>query len=458
MPKKEKIKAVVYYWNTKSCYTGFMSYKDVEKYVNIVKDQSMNRLINDSSVELIIKYMKNEGEEIFFPPVIMNCSNKIKYDSVNSLMEIEEGSLTIIDGQHRIKAINEILTDAEYLSEFGTKKIPFLIIEELSPELHRKLFHTINDKSTKVQNNVSDRFSTTTSNLIGLKYVSEHLEIKELIEWEGKQSKDKIVYSHMLNCIDILEGFLQGKLKNTMSTIEGIVVENRKHLYKHDDYYAIFETFWNYIFTKLKEKPLDKSFYVKEITLSYITKVMINMLNEENQNDQIEVLKIFKGKINDILNNLLPRELVFDYAFRINKSTECNESLRKFLECNKYLAGAGISLQNKSTFNKIFSKIIPKNFLDNGGYFSVDETKYEHFTAYLVKVDAQLNQLLDQNKPEREIIKKIISDMTNDTIMGGPDEQATSVEVITDNSMDISTNAMEVLNKSDNEINETEEY
>lgn len=66
MAKRGKIKAVVYFWNTKNCFTGFMSYNEVGKYVNIVKDQSMNRLINDASVDLIIKYMKNEGEEIFF--------------------------------------------------------------------------------------------------------------------------------------------------------------------------------------------------------------------------------------------------------------------------------------------------------------------------------------------------------------------------------------------------------
>jgi DGQHR domain-containing protein len=457
MAKREKIKAVVYFWNTKNCYTGFMSYSDVKKYVNIVKDQSMNRLINEGSVDLIIKYMKNEGEEIFFPPVIMNCSNKIKYDSVSSLMEIEEGSLTIIDGQHRIKAINEILADSEYLSEFGSKKIPFLIIEELSPELHRKLFHTINDKSTKVQNNVSDRFSTTTSNLIGLKYVSEHLDIKELIEWEGKQSKDKIVYSHMLNCIEIIESFLQGKLRNTLNTIEGIVVENKKHLYRHTSYYAFFETFWDYFFAKLKEKPLDKSFYVKEITLSYITKIMINKLSDESGDDELEVLIKFKDKINSILDNLLPRELVFDYVFRINKSVECNESLRKFLECNKYLLENGITIQNKSTFNKIFSKVIPKNFLDNGGYFSVDEAKYEQFTAYLLSIDSRLTEWLEQNKTEREIIKLIVSeDKINETITTVSDEQAASVE-INDDTKTNNIGTPEISQEQDYELEEAGE-
>ncbi|MGE7615888.1 DGQHR domain-containing protein [Paenibacillus sp. NPDC101420] len=448
MAKRGKIKAVVYFWNTKNCFTGFMSYNEVGKYVNIVKDQSMNRLINDASVDLIIKYMKNEGEEIFFPPVIMNCSNKIKYDSVNSLMEIEESSLTIIDGQHRIKAINEILADTEFLSEFGSKKIPFLIIEELSPELHRKLFHTINDKSTKVQNNVSDRFSTTTSNLIGLKYVSDHLDIKEIIEWEGKQSKEKIVYSHMLNCIEIIEDFLQKKFKNTLSTIEGVLVDNKKHLYKNDNYYSVFRAFWDYIFLKLKEKPTDKNFYVKEITLSYISKILINKLDTEGVNDDIEALINIKDKISIILNNFLPKELVFDYVFRINKSSECNESLKRYLDCNKYLVENGITLQNKITFNKLLSKVIPKGFLDNGGYFSVDATKYEPFSAFLQLTNNLLTDLLAQNKTEKEIIKQLVPvDKTNQFGTTEPDEQAAAEEINVDLRASIGT--QEIMQEQD---------
>ncbi|GIP52565.1 DGQHR domain-containing protein [Paenibacillus vini] len=413
MSKKDKIKAVVYYWNTKNCYTGFMTYNEVKKYVNIVRDQSMNRVINDASVDLIVKYMKSEGEEIFFPPVIMNSSTKIKYDSSASKIELEEGSLTIIDGQHRIKAINEILSEPDYLPDFGPKKIPFLIIEELSPEIHRKLFHTINDKSTKVQNNVSDRFSTTTYNLIGLKYVSENLEIKDLIEWEGKQSKEKIVYSHMLNCIELMEEFLESKFKNTLNEFEGILVENTKHFYNNEDYYIFFSEFWDYIFNKLNEKPQDKSFYVKEIALSYITKKMIDTLNNEALTDDNNSLKGLKDKVNDILDDLLPKELLFDYVFRINKSSDCNESLSNFLNCNKWLLNGGVSLKNKSTINRVFSKIIPKIFLDTGGYFSVTSDNYEHFKIFIETIDKQITDLLAQNKKEREIIRMINEDEGN---------------------------------------------
>lgn len=400
MAKKEKLNAISYNWNTKNCYSGFMSYNDVKRYVNLVKDQSMNRLINDTSVDMIIKYMKDEQEGIFFPPVIMNSTGKLKYEHATYKLVIEDSSLTIIDGQHRIKAINELLEDQDFKSDFDKMKIPFLIIEELSPELHRKLFHTINDKSTKVQNNVSDRFSTTTSNLIGLKYVSENLNYKDYIEWEGKQSKEKIVYSHMLNCIEKLEEFIITNYESELETHEAIIVENKKHYYKNDEYFGVFSEFWNYIFNKITTNSQEISFYVKDVVLSTITKIMIDGQNPST-------IFNLKRDIKFILDSIVPNELVFDYVFRINKTTECTESLRDYLQCNKELNETGLTLKNKSVIRKILSKVIPNEYLNTAGYFTLERKSASEFGEYLRVIDDYISKLLEEGKDMKQVISTI---------------------------------------------------
>ncbi|KQY90154.1 hypothetical protein ASD24_24935, partial [Paenibacillus sp. Root52] len=400
MAKKNNVNAISYSWNTKNCYSGFMSYNDVKRYVNLVKDQSMNRLINDTSVDMILKYMKEEQENIFFPPVIMNSSGKINYDLTTYKLALEDSSLTIIDGQHRIKAINELLDDPNFKNDFNKMKIPFLIIEELSPELHRKLFHTINDKSTKVQNNVSDRFSTTTSNLIGLRYVSENLVNREYIEWEGKQSKEKIVYSHILNCIEKIEDFIGTKFEDELKYLNFVVVENKNHYYKDNIYFEVFSKFWNYIFKKIANNPQEIGFYVKDVVLSTITKTMLDNL----QSVTIEELK---NEIEDTIDAIIPNELIFDYVFRINKSTECTESLMSYLQCNKQLNQAEIRLTNRSVIKKILSKVIPNDFLNSAGYFTLEKKSVQEFGRYLKFIDEFISKLLEEGKEMKEIINTL---------------------------------------------------
>ncbi|TDL64174.1 DGQHR domain-containing protein [Paenibacillus amylolyticus] len=425
--KSNKITAVVYSWNTKNCYSGFMSYNDVKRYVNLVKDQSMNRLINDASVDLIIKYMKEEGDGIFFPPVIMNSSGKLKYDHTTYKLLIEQSSLTIIDGQHRIKAINEILEDPDSMNDFDKIKIPFLIIEELSPELHRKLFHTINDKSTKVQNNVSDRFSTTTSNLIGLRYVSEHLENKDMIEWEGKQSKEKIVYSHMLNCIEKIEDFLEEKFKDALEEIDPITVEDKEYYYKDAGYYGVFVAFWDYIFNKIRSNPHDISFYVKEVVLSNIAKHMLAELEDSVMGDWSFTNLI--EKMCEILDNLLPDTLIFDYVFRVNKSVDCSESIKDYLKCNKNLNEQNISLNNKQLINKLLSKIIHKSFLNNNGYFSLEKGSIEEFSNYLKVVDESISGYQESGLNQRDMVNLLKEISVESTGNDSLEQAATTLEV-----------------------------
>lgn len=130
-----EIQAIRYDWHTYSCYIGVMRFKDVPNYINSNIDQSMNRLIDPKRVSEIIEYISTNLSNAFFPPVILNSSNKIEYNSQNETLSLKRKDLVIIDGQHRIKAINDIneSQDINLKNNIANLNLPFLLIESLDP-------------------------------------------------------------------------------------------------------------------------------------------------------------------------------------------------------------------------------------------------------------------------------------------------------------------------------------
>src|SRR5690606_29252064 len=72
-------------------------------------------------------------------------------------------------------------------------------------EEHRILFNEINQNAEKVGSVVSERFEPNIQNLVSLRYISENPQYKSLIEWEKEQSDSKIVYLHLVKCIELLK-------------------------------------------------------------------------------------------------------------------------------------------------------------------------------------------------------------------------------------------------------------
>ncbi|BFI99900.1 MAG: hypothetical protein PME_23360 [Priestia megaterium] len=330
-----EFRAISYKWQDHTCYVGTISYGDVPDIIDSKLDLAMNRSINSKRVDDIAKYIKEEMEGTFFPPVILNCNATTTYDAKEYKLKIIDGQLTIIDGQHRLNSIKELINNltGENLKKLRRIMLPVLIIEGLENYEHRELFYKINKQSKTVDNNISVRFTPSLENLLGLKYVSEYLDKKELIEWEKKQSfsKDKIAYIHLIECLKTIIKALQPFSNKYFPGVE------EQLLYTEEKYYKIFETFLNEIFNHVNntENKEHKEFFMTKVYLNAITLEICESLsvyfdNEENPNNVEELL-------GNLLDNLLKDFLIsYQGVSSVNRITE--DSIKNFIKANQILS------------------------------------------------------------------------------------------------------------------------
>ncbi len=389
-----EIKAVRYNWGNYSCYLGVMTYSEIPKFIKSEIDQSMNRDIDSIRVREIIEYIK-ETPNSFFPPVILNSSNRINFDSNSQALKVSSKDFTIIDGQHRIRAITEIFTKSEYnetMKNIQDLTIPFLLIESLEPEMHRTLFNTINENATNVESTVSERFSLVLRNMIGLKYFSNHPDLKVFVEWEEKQSIDKVVYKHLTRCNDEIIACLEKVLKGKTNF-------NNQLIYKDELYYSIFEEFWNRIFKHIQIIDHERAFWVKFITLFAITKKICEDLNTEASiNDATldfeQSVKKINIYISEEFDKYLIDKLIFDYNGKSRQTDSTYKAIIDYLRINKELHNEELNVDvlNIPLLKTLINRYLLSNCL-KGEYFNFQGDLYGNLLKFLKDVEDNKTQL-----------------------------------------------------------------
>jgi len=130
-------------------------------------DKNTNRDISYGRIPKIVKYLENQGNEmgIFFPALVFSFrGNPINYYSKDFELELPfEKKLIVMDGQHRIKAIerflentNDIDKKTKMLNSFLTVQIYF----GLQIDDEKNLFADINSNVKKVSMSLITKFDT----------------------------------------------------------------------------------------------------------------------------------------------------------------------------------------------------------------------------------------------------------------------------------------------------------
>ncbi|MDZ4619398.1 hypothetical protein ORM77_16135 [Bacillus cereus] len=354
-----KIEAITFNWNDHTCYIGKIKYKDTLSLINTSSDFSMNREIDSTRVSQIEQYIKDFLENTFFPPTILNSRDTVLSIEDKTTISVKSGRFTIIDGQHRIKAIQKVLTGNKkepFYKIISNLELPILIVEGLQNYQHRELFYLINQSSKKVDTNISERFTPKLENLLGLQYVSNNPQKKSQIEWHNKQSKERIVYLHITDCIRELTNGIYPHLKDFYDCPKDL-------LYKEFTYANIINEFWNEYFKLLQQQDdSTKSFFRKKIALralvedicinieKYFQTVRANTLTNEQCCEKI--IEIMKESL-----NLLMHERFIEYSGIDSVRIQTYKSIRNFLRLNS------VVFQYKDTIDDNF-KIIFKKFFD----------------------------------------------------------------------------------------------
>lgn len=335
-----KFKAIKYQWQNKLCYIALMSFQDINDLVNSVSDLSMNRDIDQGRVDSIKDYLIENIEDAFFPSAILNCNANINFSEEEGVLEVLNGSFTIIDGQHRIRAIKDVLelTSGSQRAKLKNMNLPVLLIEGLENHEHRNLFYTINESAKKVDKNISTRFSTTLENLLGLRYFSEDSSHENLIDWENKQSNTQIIYIHLADCIKELNKALDKFVDEKIETSYNL-------LYKNDEYYVIIKNFIEKILNFISIlNDEEKKFFVTKKFLKAVTARVCTQITaylnsklaiDYSQNDITEL-------INEAMRSSL-QKLIFKYEGIFTLKTNTYLSLANYLSANDILHKNGIT-------------------------------------------------------------------------------------------------------------------
>lgn len=314
-------------WNGRMCYLGFLKYSDLNKIINLKQDLSMNRQVNLSRVDKICNYIKENKEKVFFPPVILNCSEKINFRGEGSEKEliINNESLTIIDGQHRISSIIEVLKneDKKFTKFIENNEIAFLLIESLEDYEHRDLFNLINESSTNVEATVSARFKIAYENLYGLRYINENISIKNDVEWELKQSSEKVCYIFITEVNKKLLEYIDKNIED--SNDEGN--------------YNVIKCFWEKYFVFINQVNNEvKKFFVKKVVLRTLTETILDNIKEMEEYKMTENITSYEklnNRINKVLDDLLIKQFNTEYNDGYRQSNDTYKNILGYLISQK---------------------------------------------------------------------------------------------------------------------------
>ncbi|MBY0180759.1 DNA sulfur modification protein DndB [Bacillus subtilis] len=149
----------------KGMLSSQMKIRDILELYKI--DKNINRDISYGRIPKIVKYLENQDNEmgIFFPAMVFSFrGNPINYYSKDFELELPlEKKLIVIDGQHRIKAMERLLENTDdknrrekILNSFLTVQIYF----GLQIEDEKNLFADINSNVKKVSMSLITKFDT----------------------------------------------------------------------------------------------------------------------------------------------------------------------------------------------------------------------------------------------------------------------------------------------------------
>lgn len=199
-------------------------------------DGDVQREVIDYHVADIQKYIQYgiEGKNIYFPPIILSARGKGTYDKVQQEYRLRfDEKLTLLDGQHRIKAFENIIkrlairTDSnsqaqlKYVSDF-----PFSIqvFMNITKSEEKQLFTDVNTKASKVSNTLLIMYkSDDLCSQLVKDIIENHPTIPEdMFEVRSKYTKTKFMTAATLQNIIVT---LNDRLLHTQRTDSKITEE-----------------------------------------------------------------------------------------------------------------------------------------------------------------------------------------------------------------------------------------
>ena len=155
-------------------YTGKIAAKDlineknldesrflVDQWTSEVKEnRGYQRFPAEKNINKIKNYLIEETPNPLFPTtVLVNSRTALKFKELNdNYGELEiENTLYLIDGQHRVEALKELMREPKLRAIFGTFELPIVILSGFKYKEEVEQFFIINSRQTKIKTDLAQR-------------------------------------------------------------------------------------------------------------------------------------------------------------------------------------------------------------------------------------------------------------------------------------------------------------
>lgn len=277
---------------------------DVLKFLEI--DRDVQRDVDTNKVASIRKYIQYglDGNNIYFSPLIFSARNRGNFNENKNkfILDMDE-SLIILDGQHRIKAFEELKNmleviknkDEEDTTLYKKHKdilnfpLSIQIYRNLNLQQERQLFTDINTKSSAVSNTLLIMYKEEDlhGNLVK-EIIKSHPSISpDLFECRAKTTRTKFMTAATLYIVSktLNEGVYS--IRNQPSKI---------NLNNYSKFKDNTEQFLTLLMKYAPKDALDRDKYIIFIP-NVITAIAMFVYKMQKENTNVSMEKLFKEVI-----------------------------------------------------------------------------------------------------------------------------------------------------------------
>lgn len=260
---------------------------NIQRGLKFEKDEDGNKIgipiYSSSNVSKIRKCM--ESNSFFVSQLTLNIpieNSKIIYDEIEETLSIENASLEILDGQHRLRALKQIKDKNENLSIIKNLIFPIKITHYSEEKAQQQFYQfTLGSKisSSRVEYfNNKDYSNTIVKNLFKESVLSGRIEtIKNIIS--KKEENNIVSFATLKNAID---------LNFSTDKFESIEEVNKVYNFLKDYFEKLFEIIPEFSSyedrLKLKE---ENSLKCENFTFYGYVSLAAYLINKENWKDII---------------------------------------------------------------------------------------------------------------------------------------------------------------------------
>lgn len=261
-----KLKGIINIINgNKGMMTTQILVRDVLEIYNI--DKSVNRDINYNRLKPISNYINSYDSEvgIFLPSLVFSFQDNpfYLYDKVSKELTIPLGTkLKVLDGQHRIKGLEELLdrlNDSKRKDEILNSSITAQIYFNLKESDEKILFADINSNAKRVSMSLITKYDTRDIIRVLVRDLYNSCKFLQIVGVEFNKSRivrpTSILFFTSARLKTFIINLLFGTVQKVSKKNEKLVKEN------YDEVLVFLEKFFTILFDVLPSDPGDVKKY-----------------------------------------------------------------------------------------------------------------------------------------------------------------------------------------------------